>query len=431
MKAKFKYLTAIALLAFCFAGCTDSDTDVNPVAPEVEEETSVQLKLKDIKPNTYNSSETEDASESESKISENLKIYIFNALSGVLEKNEVLKFTPNPSVEGEYLSDKFTMKSGKKYIYVFSNSPAVSVPASRTILEKNVIDAGFNANDLPAALATGDAFLIGTLWGDMTSVGINTPGNVVTLPLNIGRAVSKVCLKTVSKGTSNLLGTFTNPNFRLCSVPVEAYLVGQWTTVKPPAVGSKIISAVHDQISTGSGPGGQNPKFRNYDWNNKVAVGGSFYAVENTTREDILHYGNTTYIQIEIVYTPDPTELHGKDGTQGGTLDPSGDFWTGELNGQVLIFWEEPEYPVTTVRKYTTGLNYYSVPIRDDSESGLEQQYAILRNHYYELAVTAIKKLGSNNGGIIEPPTPIEVDTDVKFQVTVVPWYKIGQEIEL
>lgn len=452
MKKEITSLT-VGALAFLFISGCNSELKNGPSDPnQPGTETTVEVKL--IMPSTSPFARaaggtTSPAEGDELEINTDVYIFVYNS-SNLLERVEKMDA---PVANGD--KKQFTVKSGTKYFYVVANQPVVT-PPTEGVQEINTRK-GFETQRLASTISgtapevlsiTSPDFVMGTLWGTpiVASEG-GTAANPKQLTLDIGRAAAKVKLHSVQQGAeSNMKGTFTEPAYRLGSVPNIYYHVGQYDDsgtspiVPPTANHGKVTSAVHNESwGTAGDPNVQNDKFGNYtEFINVSPVATPltdyFYATENTTAiiSGYQYYGNTTYIQLRTKYTPDATEIVDME-TLEQTAQPldQGTFYVVTIDNKDYIV---PEIIATVdhsnPRAYINGINYHKFPVRDILESDPERKHTVLRNHYYEVAVTSIKNLGDPSGEV-DPSEPITDNTEVEITINILPWSKISQSEDL
>jgi len=444
MKAK-KTINMLLLAGLFFTACSnDETTGSTPVGLDAEE-TVVSLTLYDA---TAGSSmgraagtATDDPVNNEGTINpaHKIKVVIFDE-DGSLEyplENDPIELEITQTGPGKYQSDPLTINSGNKYFYIFANDngnritkPAVTLLRSEFISRTTAV--ALDASDVPDI--TDPDFLMGTLWSEKKIAPADgTATTPKSVSLTIGRLSSKVKVTGVDQGASEMAGTFSNPEYRLGTIPKSIFLVGnndENTMIVPPYSGHGIVtSAVHTSSDL--------QDYQDYTTTWK-SPGDHFYTVENTADlpQGIQYYGNTTYIQIRTVYTPHDGEVYDMN------LDPVGSFigptfYTGRLisDGTTLIFEDDPrtiagnnpdpDIDQNSIREYTDGINYHKFAIYD-KEPGLPevQKNAVLRNHSYIYKVTNILKLG-NPDKIVDPKEPIESSTTLMLEVEVAPWSKI------
>lgn len=429
--SKYLMMAAVGLLAG-FASCSSDDDDGG--GGVIPGKTGyAELKIIDGIPATYASGETEPPIAGEIELSTEMEIYIFDED----EKFESLKQVTYDDATKK--TSSFQVTSGNKYFYVFSNLPQPipmpNVGDARVDFEKSIKIITIETDS--TSISKRGKFFIGTLYGSETTVaGTGTPAVPEPLSISIGRIASKVNLISVPDNASGsaIKGGFSEKFYRIRSIPEKVYLVGQYQgSTPPPALGVQTISAVHEEAPlVGGNP---NPVFHDYDFTSTSNINAPMYTIENTSKKDgtgNIYYGNTSYIQLRVKYTPDAGEVYRIDGSTGGVVPGNGTFYTGILNSSRHIFEADPSTntDVTSIKQYTNGIMYYNFPIKDISEATIELQTSIIRNHYYEVTVKSISNLGENTD-LVDPEKPITEEKDVLVEVTVLPWSKITYEIEL
>jgi len=455
---KFLTLSVISLLiaGAVITSCSDDKTD-GPAPIVTEGDGNVQLKLSNALPGlrAYNGEEPAIAGETE--LASTVSVYVYDE-SGVLDYQN-----PALPVNSSGLTNTFKVSEGMKYFYIFSNgqTSTVSSGSSWDELENQVARVTFQ-NNRPTPIADEGSMSIGTLWriGDDTHAlcnkfDVQPAGSVaqpVRAPISIGRATAKVRLTEINKesspGASPLKGVFSpNPIYRLRSLPERYYVVGHLDESGdyPPTDGLRYISFAHDlPPGTLEVP---STSFLDYFWEGALTPSTTthYYAVENTTRKmeipdplkdgAYLYYGNTTYVQFKITYTPDASELYSPalpPVLSTNSISTGDTFWSAVYRGSRMIFDSEPEGPeFTEIYEYENGEMYYKFPIRDQRETGVDRQCCVIRNHYYEIKVSNIFNLGEPTDKV-DPKTPIdETDPDVEVLITVLPWFKVEQEENL
>lgn len=480
MKKRVQLFMVTAIIAAGFVGCSNEEVAGPNVGPEIKEggETFSSLVVKDATPGTYGTTETEAPGPTEGLINaSNLTAFVFEGDNGAPANVSYV----SPAIEmvftgtGPYVSDPFKISTGEKYFYVLADQNGAPLgleqKSSRGAYERQTVSAGFEVSienvagsttvqrvkPLPKNLAEPEEFLMGTLWGGkktaVTDVKPEHSDPLRITGLSIGRLAAKVNLTSVTDGGKFTLGGQFNKNgnatYRLCSVPDAMFLVGQWDGTDEPGTNaaSPLVKSLYHDEPYGTGHGVQNDKFKNYQWDGAYALNAPYYTVENTSAKQAdpvivgstakQYYGNTTYIQLKIHYTPDPTSVHKADGTPGGSIDVDGTFWVYYVHGEPWIFGTSASESIPGIDKdsgveYKEGFMYYAFPIRDNSEKDDPvKRNAVLRNHSYSVKVTEIKRFGAGEPAEVTPETPIEEDTWVTLEVSVLPWSKIGQDVPL
>lgn len=468
MKTKFKLISFLALAALMFASCAKEPTGKTPVEGS---ERQVMIKVTQAAAATKAPATEENAITGETEL-QNMYVYVFDAATQNVDINgTALTFTANKA------DATIQVKAGKKRFYMLSLNDtqkaaldaAVGSTPNVTLFEKAVIESGLSADLTPTGIATASEFWIGTVWGETISIpeaDIDSDNTTVNITLTIGRAAAKVKLTGVSyTGTANsqnshkLLGAFETAaaQYRLGAVPKQFYSIGQYTGTTLPSytdgtnTGVEVQSYVHDQAHNNGTVGTWNPAFRantDFAWSDITAtttnMADFIYTVENTTNPALgsvnnLRYGNTTFMQIQVKYTPVAAEIvdvaasETADAiTMNGTL-AGDDFWTADIDGKTYIFDEDPSIVTFfgpkldgAAKKYTGGINYYHFPITDENETKDVCRYRVLRNFYYEVTVSDIKGLGSNTP-TVDAEEPIARNFPIEISIVVAPWSKVTQ----
>lgn len=86
-----------------------------------------------------------------------------------------------------------------------------------------------------------------------------------------------------------------------------------------------------------------------------------------------------------------------------------------------------------TADAYIDSKAYFAVPIEHFGNTGVDGEYGVVRNHYYELTVSSIKSLGT---GIYDPAEKIVPHTDPKkyyvgATLNILNWRKVSQDINI
>lgn len=448
MKTMIKYLMVICIMALGITACQNDDGPVEPNPPVKGKPTTVQLKLIHGIPATYAAGGTELPSAAEKVIANTLDIYIFDS-DGLFE-NKVTKGRTQDGTNDIYVTDTFKIRTGFKYIYVFSNAPSgitqPSIGTNRITFEKEAAKVTFSA-DRPD-IATDGQFFISTLWGEKKEIqGTGTVTTPEVISLNMGRVAAKLeMLGVVKNGSGSLKGEFSRPSIKVRSIPLYYHLIGQWSNAIPPAAGASVISWAHDKVaeSTGELPN-TNDFLTEYayspEFNIETGKSIPYYVIENTTNPEVSNvgqqYGNTTHIYLKVKYTPDPSELVDPITGGAGTLPADGTFFTGDTEGGTIIFSSDPNGQPNSgledddvIKKFTEGFTYYRAAIADINETQNINKYRVLRNHYYGLRVTHITRLGEHDEeSKWKPKDPIIEESIIDLQVTVLPWASVIQNI--
>ncbi|MCD8261384.1 MAG: hypothetical protein LUD15_07745 [Bacteroides sp.] len=322
--------------------CSDNDKTDGPGIPKPGE-TGVRITVVDNSIETRAYIGTEPTEAGETQLASTLSVYVYDKNGAFEHQEAALPLDPLT-----LKTDIFKVPDGEKYFYIFSNGQTTPVSQAQNMvdMETQKIQVDFDKNR-PKPAADFDAMAIGTLWrgdhnerGNLRNIeGNKYGGEPVLIRLEVGRAVAKIRLVDIQKetvpGTSPLTGSFANAAYRLRSVPVEYYLVGQLdgSGNYPPTTGLRYFSAVHN-IGPGTS-GTPSDKFVDYFWGPDELTPSPttyYYAIENTTQkmtsenvnEEHLFYGNTTYIQFRIEYITGSNEVYDHTATAPTTPQANG-----------------------------------------------------------------------------------------------------------
>ncbi|GEM_PF-2480520 len=482
MKQTFKFFMMAAIMAVGFIGCSNEDIGGDPgKGPVNGAEGNAVINVYDSTGKTYaagTATDTPSGTEQLNASIDKINIYVYK------DDGEMEKALPNHKLNtgSPRKTDNFKLVTGDKHPYIFISQIPLNVPASGiSAFEKQELTPSWTNNK--PSIAKDNAFALGTLWGGQKSTvtGSGTSATPETFTMKIGRAAAKVTLKvnnTSGKLTASgaLKGEFnisngqanTHATWRLGAVPTTYYLVGQYTNTTtpgfagaPPAIGAKVISAAHNQPPVQSDNTTPNPYYKSNEAFDLVVVGNNgstLYTLENTSEygttdgtpgpESKQYYGNTTYLQLKIKYTP-KSYANGQSGDDGEILNTDGSRFTGVLSGgtfytaknvagQLGIYADNPTGKTdpndpnsgqySDVKTYTDGFVYYKFPVKDNSEEGDQNTmlHSVIRNHSYNVTVRSISRLGETDPKV-NPKEPIEEVKDVAIEVEVSQWSKIDQ----
>lgn len=171
----------------------------------------------------------------------------------------------------------------------------------------------------------------------------------------------------------------------------------------------------------------------------------SKYLAENVNENPTT--GNTSYVLVSLQVTPQ-AKANGDGNVIETPLTPGTTFYvlakeevsSGKItfaskDDKILYFEQETDantYKTVDqsvadykVLKYTNGISYYRLNIRDIRKTNLTEKYAVNRNHYYKVNITEISNLGFNTAaGTIptDPTTPLETQTYISADITIEAW---------
>ena len=472
MKNNFKTMMSAALaIGLLAAGCAKDGGDV----PEPEKQNGeagkmvLTVQTAASKGGTRAASEnTGDASASELKVN-SLKVAIFSASGSFVQWEEFSSLT-EATTEGVTTyttptTDPIQLTADQSYQFiVFANDATgdeakIKEPAANTMIEtfiKTALDVTYTSG-LPD-IAKEDNFLIGTMWkADVVAIpsySADSEIQNVEIAEPLGRLAAKIWVSGVTgtkPGNDELKGSFTAASYTIGSAALSMYNVGviDGEATDPFTEGTIVTGNLHTAAYNSNQYTGSF-NFKNIAVGNAEAIpANAFYAAENTSGRTSIEsgvqnaqfYGNTTYIGLELKYTPLNSEVYTVDGNEVGAV-VGGDtpyeggptFYTGIVDGQRLLFSTDPEYitGISNIKVFTDGLSYYAFPVQDTDEDDPVTKHRVLRNHFYEYTVTAIQDLGAETlAEITKDDEPIAEKSDVTLSVKVGKWDKVTNEIQL
>ena len=487
MKQMFKSLCAVVALGAIVAGC--SNEAQGPDSPDAGEKSYVKLVINTevakspSRAGTFDGQPATTTAETTLDPTKGVRVVVFNEAGEQSFKGDM---TLTSVGEGAYETQdtRVEVPAGRHYFFVFANElqslialPTAGQTKDQWMATQFGVTYTKNANQDATGLdiATADKFLLGSLWQEVTIApagGKNTNDEAAVIQMQIGRLASKIVLTEVNKGTSNMKGTFTLPKYRMGTLSLKMTNAG---VASEAPLGTKtnilVTSAKHDSPFTKDANVTTPPylfndtDFQRYTEFKEVTANASnfFYAAENTTARQSFavggitgigaqFYGNTTYVQIETVYTPvDGNVAEGEVYVLGGTPEAptltkttlvNATFHTAGVGANRIILATKPASlsaaeaallgvaSVDDIVTYTDGKNYHKFPVQDPGESDYLYKNRVLRNHYYTYTVDNIEELGSYTPEV-DPIEPIEDITFLKLSISVRNWDKVSNGIDL
>lgn len=486
MKQMFKSLCAVAVLSALVAGCSkeggEGQDDVDGKKGFVQ--LVVDTEIPQSRAGALDGEPATSTAETTLDPTQGLRVIIFSE-SGQQEFAQDMALEAGAEA-GSYQTsaDRIELVVGRHYFFVFANAlkSKIALPTAGQTKDQWMAaqfgvtytkDANQDATGLE--IAQDDEFLLGSLWQETIIApagGKNTQSEAAVVPLQVGRLASKIVLTEVKKGTSNMNGTFTLPKFRMGTLALKMTNAG---VASEAPLGTKtntlVTSAKHNAPFTKGGNVTAAPylfnddDFQQYSVFKEVKADASnfFYAAENTTARQSFaiggitgigaqFYGNTTYVQIETVYTPVGGDVaDGEVYVLGGTSEAptltkttlsGATFYTAGVGANRIILASKPASlnaaeaallgvaSVDDIVTYTDGKNYHKFPVQDPGEGDYIYKNRVLRNHYYTYTVESIEELGSHTPAV-DPTEPIEDKTFLKLSITVRNWDKVSGGIPL
>ncbi len=487
MKSNFKtMMSALLAIGLLAAGCARDNTELDNPGNGDGEVSRMVLTVQTVAskgPATRAATGKADPTSSELTLNTNegLKVAIFTT-DGVCEAaydfptltmtgsagTATAKYTPPAGTP-------IQLKEGSYYFYVFANDgdDLITLPHKGDSMNawlNGEVGVYYNPAGLPN-IAEADDFLLGTMWKETVTVpkgGTTDEPVELTMPTALGRFSAKIWVSHLTWEAQRpenpaLGGYFTAAQYTIGSAAQRMYYVGKVATPgrnNPFTAGTLVTSLLHDAAYNSADFTDFFYPFKDVAMDEYTAEDNRdnvFYVAENTTGRSSIEegpqnaqfYGNTTYIMLELQYTPAADEI-----VRYLELDEDGNlkweyssspwtggptFWSIGEGSNRKIFGFNPSYngnedlhnallaegyDVNETREYTMGLCYYHIPVQDVAESDPILRNRVLRNHYYEYIVTKIYDLGSNTSDVGDEE-PIEELSNITLTVNVGKWDKV------
>lgn len=418
-------------------GCNKEDGG-NRVTPEAGVKTYASFSVSLLNQSTRAASTDPNAVAEETKISD-LYIYIFNG--GVLEtKGQITLNTDNKGTTA------LATTTGTKTIYAVSNYNAKGdIGSLQSDFEKQLIDATDIAEE-------NGFFMAGKTEATLTE---KTQEQAIEdanlIKISVARGAAKVQMQFGNnvpvKPVVN--ATVAEAKFTLAQQNSQTYLakliVGGFSSKgKSTEQLDDDNDGTYDHLM-------KLPTMEDeFKWINAGLTYQNTYATSKYLAENVNENpttGNTSYVLVSLQVTPQ-AKADGAGNVIETPLTPGTTFYVlakkevslGKItfaskDDKILYFEQETDantYKTVDqsvadyeMLKYTNGISYYRLNIRDIRKTNLTEKYAVNRNHYYKVNITEISNLGFNTAaGTIptEPTTPLETQTHISADITIEPW---------
>ncbi len=418
-------------------GCNKEDGG-NRVTPEAGVKTYASFSVSLLNQSTRAASTDPNAVATETKISD-LNIYIFNG--GVLETKG--KITLNTDNKG---TTALATTTGTKTIYAVANYSAKGdIGSLQSDFEKQLIAATDIAEE-------NGFFMAGKTEATLTKqTEEEAKQDAKLIKISVARGAAKVQMQfgdnVPVKPVVN--ATVADAKFTLAQQNSQMYLA-KLTAGEFSPKGKTAEQTDADNDGTYDHLTKLPTTDNELKWINAGTTYQNTYATSKYLAENVNEApttGNTSYVLVSLQVTPQATA----DATGNVTATPlvagttfyvlakkelaSGKITFALKDNKILYFEQETDantYKTVDqsvadykVLKYTNGISYYRLNIRDIRKTNLTEKYAVNRNHYYKVNITEISNLGFNTAaGTIptDPTTPLETQTYISADITIEAW---------
>ena len=417
-------------------GCNKEDGG-NRVTPEAGVKTYASFSVSLLNQSTRAASNDSNAVAEETKISD-LHIYIFNG--GVLETKG--KITLDGNNKG---TSALATTTGTKTIYAVPNYDATGdIGSLQSDFEKQLIDAANIAEENGFFMAgKTEATLI-----ERTEDEAKLDANLIKIPVARGAAKVQMQFGTNVPVKPVVNAKVANAKFTLAQQNSQTYLAKLVDGVSPK--GKKAEQEDKENDGTYDHLMKLPTTDDEFKWINAGTTYQNTYATSKYLAENVNENpttGNTSYVLVSLQVTPQ-AKANGDGNVIETPLTPGTTFYvlakeevsSGKItfaskDDKILYFEQETDantYKTVdqsvadyNVLKYTNGISYYRLNIRDIRKTNLTEKYAVNRNHYYKVNITEISNLGFNTAaGTIptDPTTPLETQTYISADITIEAW---------
>lgn len=435
MKKIFFPVMVLFLVTATFFSCSKDGVEDVPLVNEKETETYSAVSI--LFPNTLTlrSADPDAANIGESAVT-SVGVFVVDNFSGFIHKGIFNSSQFTPVGDAYKLTSAVKTTTGDKSIYVVLN------PTS-TILD---------AIDLQKAGAFGDGTINGTadmvfvtstdvvmtsIEAKAATLSVKTEAEALAAPLSITvqRNTSKIAVKKKTATIPVVGGSVDNLQFATIVEAKKSYLIQQggstYETVKTPAQDINNLIADNEYFTKLVAPTSWKDINEHSALNKDLA---GYYALENVNTTKLA--GNTTAAIIKAQFTPSANSVvtdYATDGTRTmGTITPGTSFYVKKSD---YTYWSQEAYNKALANGFTAdhfsklyenGIGYYRIWVQDANNNK-----GVLRNNYYILSVNKISGPGlpyvpgvdpDDNTNPGDPNLPIDEDTYISAEVTVLPW---------
>lgn len=379
-------------------------------------------------------------------------VYIFNSNTGMMSKHQALAASDFvQQIPGGGNADVWKAKAtigtttGAKTVFIGINLPTTFAQGL-----KNTSLANFNDNVhslTMGQLVTGDGvamFSANGVTSELKPQGDPDYGTNNTVKIPVKRLVAKVTVEKSSTMTINGPGKIDNLAFAINNINTKFFLV-------PKADGSDPNYLPHSWLSTDfinavNTPDAPGDGYVKVNEANVPLVKdlNTLYTTENTSvnhwKEEI------TRATIRATFVPNKvTQKNGSEFVEiaNPNLTPK-TFWTVILqNGYRYYFLDENTATAfknanpgsIKPAEYTNGYCYYDMFLNKQGYFNgypvTSKKWDVFRNDYYRCRITSIFGPGRPDVPPLDPQTPPDTETDIKYEVDILFWNVVTDDYDL
>lgn len=255
------------------------------------------------------------------------------------------------------------------------------------------------------------------------------------LPMQVQRNTAKIAVKKKAATLEVVGGSVANLEYALVVEAKQSYLVQQggdtYETVVTPGQNIMTLTPNNEYFTKLATPTSWTA-VNEYSVANNLL--NSYYALENVNAKKMV--GNTTAAIIKLQFTPTANTVitgYTAGGTRTkGTIAAGTSFYVKKSDN---TFWSETAYQSAIgtdytaahfSKKYENGIGYYRIWVQD-----AENVRGVLRNNFYVLNINKITGPGlpyvpgvdpDDDTNPEDPNFPVDEDTYISVEITVLPW---------
>lgn len=428
-------LSALAILA-TLTSC-NKENNGGGDAPISGKSTYASFSVRVKAPGTYATTPADGNADAVEQVVASVRLFVFNG--GVLETmgNIAIDATNTGTT-----SLKTT--TGAKVIYAVANANAdMTMTVGQTLDQFKALAVAAT----PDVLAKTNQFVMA---GNVSVTLIERTESEATanpITINQARVAAKAQMQydpAKVKINDKVKGTFTAPVYQLAQYNTTMFLSREGYGISPKGAAAEQIDVTpkdgtYDHLQ--SVKYGTPEEIAAFDLNYKTAATtwdfiftNSVYMAENVNESPST--GNSTFALVRLKYTPDVTVIQGVNKTPNA----DGTFYAvRNADNTWAIYADKAEAdaaqavitPDVEAKVYTRGECYYRLNIRDITKTVLKEKYAVLRNNFYKINITEVNSIGGNSPidpeviVPIDPETPLETETHISADITVLAWTAI------
>lgn len=425
----FSVLTVLAFLS-----CSKNDEEpFTPPSEGVETYSAVSISF----PERMNLRvEDPDAANSVESTVTSVGVYIIDDLTGFMHKGLFNNTQFTKAGDVYTLTSAVKTTTGNKSIYVVLN-PTLEIQDAIDLQKAGAFGDGTINGTADITFVTATDVVMASVTAKSVTLTQKSEVEAVASPLDITvqRNTAKIAVKKKTATIPVVGGSVADLQFATIVEAKKSYLIQQggntYETVKTPAQNIDNLTPDNEYFTKLAAPTDWKD-INEYSVANKNLDG--YYALENVNATKLV--GNTTAAIVKAQFTPSDNSVvmaYASDGTRTmGSITPGTSFYVKKSD---YTYWSETAYQNALDNEFTAdhfsklyenGTGYYRIWVQD-----AENKKGVLRNNFYILNINKITGPGlpyvpgvdpDDETNPEDPNLPIDEDTYISVEVTVLPW---------